>query len=566
MTTIIKKIKKGRTYYYAVESARVKGKPRIVWQKYLGTVQSLIHNADATKPPEPQESVIFQFGAVAALYRITQKLHLIETIDHHFPKRNQGPTIGQFIALAALNRAIDPKSKVQIGPWYEKTILKRIFTQPARAFSSQRFWDAMDTIDVEKIPLIEREIVKEAVDVFGIHPDYLLYDTTNFFTFINTFNDRNSLAQRGRNKAKRNDLRQVGLALLVTEDCHIPVMHQVYEGNITDTTIFAGLTDRIASAMRMLRSSVRDVTLVFDKGNISTDNLTRLHQRQISFVAALPSSHHRDLLEVPLSSYTPSSRFSGVRSWRTSREILGRECTVVMKYSETFYTRQLANFATTITKCTNKLHALSTELIVRREGKKKRGRKPTPSSVSKWVNQILCAQYMKDVFEISITKKKGAVTLQFSTNRDKITEISDRYFGKTILATNREDWSDEQIINAYHGQNEIEQAFKDMKDPSFLRWQPMSHWTNQKIRVHAFYCVLALMLAGLARYQLKQEGLEISTHKMLEQLSDIAEVAVLYPKTRGRQSKPYITLSRTNTLQRKMMRILQLDELHTKKG
>ena len=45
MATIIKKIKKGRPYYYAVVSKRVDGKPRIVWQKYLGTVDSLLLHA-----------------------------------------------------------------------------------------------------------------------------------------------------------------------------------------------------------------------------------------------------------------------------------------------------------------------------------------------------------------------------------------------------------------------------------------------------------------------------------------------------------------------------------------
>jgi transposase len=567
MATIIKKIKSGRPYYYAVESARVEGKPRIVWQKYLGTLESIVEQADRAKPPRPKEMVIFQFGAVAALYRITQILGLVETIDRHFPKRNQGPSIGQYIVLAAINRAIDPLSKVKIGPWYGKTILQRIFRHPVGAFSSQRFWDAMEAIDVGQIPRIEEEIIRRAVDTFGVTSDYLLYDATNFFTFIDTFNQRCQLAQRGRNKAGRHDLRQIGLALLVTNECHIPVMHTVYEGNLTDSTVFGRVTGRLARVMEMLRSSPDQVTIVFDKGNISSDNLERIQRERLSFVAALTSAHHKELLTVPLSDYrVTSTRLPGIKSYRTSREVFGRQCIVVVKFSERFYTRQLANFSVTITSCTNRLHSLSRDLLDWQEGRKKRGRKPTVASVQKRVQEILKAQHMKHVFDISIDRKKGLPVLTFSTNPESIREITEGFFGKTILATDREDWSDEAIIQAYHGQNEIEQAFRDMKEPVYLRWQPMGHWTDQKIHVHAFYCVLALLLTGLTRYRLRQAGLDLSVEKMLDQLSDIQEVALLYPKGKSVRPRVHFTLSKMNSLQKKMTQILELDRFHPEKG
>jgi transposase len=31
-----------------------------------------------------------------------------------------------------------------------------------------------------------------------------------------------------------------------------------------------------------------------------------------------------------------------------------------------------------------------------------------------------------------------------------------------------------------------------MKDPHVVSFGPMHHWTDSKIRVHVFYCVLAL--------------------------------------------------------------------------
>ncbi len=52
MASIIKKIKKGHPYYYAVQSARVDGKPRIVWQKYLGTIEAIVQRTELDKIPK----------------------------------------------------------------------------------------------------------------------------------------------------------------------------------------------------------------------------------------------------------------------------------------------------------------------------------------------------------------------------------------------------------------------------------------------------------------------------------------------------------------------------------
>ena len=48
------------------------------------------------------------------------------------------------------------------------------------------------------------------------------------------------------------------------------------------------------------------------------------------------------------------------------------------------------------------------------------------------------------------------------------------------------------ILAAYRGQSEIEACFRLMNDWDYMHFRPVFHWTDQKIRVHAFYCMLAL--------------------------------------------------------------------------
>jgi transposase len=70
-------------------------------------------------------------------------------------------------------------------------------------------------------------------------------------------------------------------------------------------------------------------------------------------------------------------------------------------------------------------------------------------------------------------------------------------FGKLILFSDSQDWTNEEILAAYRGQSHIEDAFRQMKDPQFVGWSPMFRWTDPMIRVHAFYCVIALALTSL---------------------------------------------------------------------
>src|SRR3989442_16034703 len=102
--------------------------------------------------------------------------------------------------------------------------------------------------------------------------------------------------------------------------------------------------------------------------------------------------------------------------------------------------------------------------------------------------------------------------------------------GKTILFTDNDDWTNEEIVAGYRAQQHIESAFRDMKNPHFLGWSPMFHWTDSKIRVHAFYCVLALTLTSLLQRALHGHGLDLSLSRMMELLGGIQEVLLLYPR------------------------------------
>ena len=121
MASIVCKNIRGNRYYYARECRRVNGKPKIVWQKYLGRADDIIATVTGKKTgvgPRPQEAVVSEFGATAALYDLARRLRVVEFIDRHVSKIKRGPSVGTYLLVAAINRCVAPRSKVKIGEWF----------------------------------------------------------------------------------------------------------------------------------------------------------------------------------------------------------------------------------------------------------------------------------------------------------------------------------------------------------------------------------------------------------------------------------------------------------------
>ncbi|MCG2795734.1 MAG: IS1634 family transposase [Actinomycetia bacterium] len=560
MSSIIKKKKKGRTYYYAAKSQRVNGKPRIVWQKYLGTVDAIVKRAEDSRPPEPKEAVIFELGGVASLLGIAGRLGLAEIINDVVPKRDQGPTVGHYMVLAAINRALCPLSKLAIGDWYEQTVLRRLWGFPKKAFSSQRFWDHMGMISEDAIEEVEERLARRVLSEFSLDTSMLLYDTTNFFTFLATTNDRASLPQRGHSKAKRHDLRQVGLALLATRDFQVPLLHKVYPGNIPDVALFPSLSSELAERYRKVTGQKADATMVFDKGNVSDDAMENLVVAQVHFVAALTASRFPELMATPQSEFSPVRGMPGSRAHVAETQLWGKECRLVVTYTESFFTQQLSGVTHNLAKCQKKLADLETRLSRWHEGKG-RGRKPTLKGTRKKVGEILSPQFIGDLIQVEVDQEEGLPRISYRVDHQALRRLTEERLGKNVLVTDRLEWSPPEIVESYRNLTSIEDAFKNMKNVDFLRWQPAYHWTDQKIQVHGFYCVLALMLSTLAGKVVREAGIDLSLPALLKELSSIREVAVIYPPGTLARPRDHTTLSRMSPRQKKLLELLDVGDV-----
>jgi transposase len=562
---------KGRKYYYAVESKRINGKPRTVNQIYLGTIEQLIANKlQADTPQPPKEVAVFEFGIVATCFKLAEKLNIVESIDQIVPKSGTGLSIGQYILIAAISRAVEPISKRACWDWYRQTCLPRLMVDAIRKkdLSSQRFWDHMHMVPVSAIPKIEKEISQKVIELYNLNLRFLIYDTTNYYTFIDTFNERNHIAKRGKNKQKRYDLRQVNLALAVTRDFHIPLFHKLYEGNTNDCKSFTSIVDELINRYKLLKKYCEDITIIYDKGNNSKKNQQKLDVSSYHFIGSLKLSEYPRLAAFDTTSkeFKPldNNRLKNVTAYRTTEVAFGKERTIVVTFSHSFYKKQKKTLLREIKKCNNNLKELQIKLQKRLDaravGKSLPGKPPTYKSVDDQVKTILKHQYMKDIFDVRIVENDELVKLDYHFLPEKFAEIQKTRLGKTILFTDQDKWSTTDIILGYRGQYRIEAAFKITKRGHFIAWQPTYHWTDQKLHIHAFYCVLSLLFISLAHRQVWQAGIEIGLPTLENELKSIKEVLTLQLPPSGKLEKAlfYRTLTKMTVQQQKIYEALEL--------
>jgi transposase len=247
-------------------------------------------------------------------------------------------------------------------------------------------------------------------------------------------------------------------------------------------------------------------------------------------VGSLPPAQHRELLAIPRRRYrvVDPERFVGLRAFETRVTALGGDYRVIMTHSDALHAKQHRGFDQTLAKATGRLSELAQRLARGRTRKDRPGVEAEITRITKprWVTRVL-------TWTLSGTGPKD-FALSFKVDQEARRQLEEELFGKRILFSDREDWSVADVVGAYRSQHHVESDFRQMKDRQVVSFSPMFHWTDQKIRVHVFYCVLALAVAKLMAREAQHSGLEMSVREMLSSLAGIQETVLLYKAERGR--------------------------------
>jgi len=541
VSSLYKKIINGKPYFYLREMARVDGKPKMVSERYLGSAADIVKAMDAAEAGMvPERTRHLAFGDVAAVWSLLTDLDVAAVIDDVVGARRSdaGASVGTCLALAALGRLVAPRSKKAFADWWAGTAGDRFTKISGKVLDHRKFWDAMHTVDADALQDISARLAARMIEGFDLDTSSVALDMTNFATYIDTTNDKAPIAQRGKAKQKRTDLRLVGLGMVVTRAGGIPLVWHAYPGNRPDVTQFPTLIEHLTQRYTNLADTDDNagtiwpsMTVVFDAGQNSTANFEHLRQSGLHYVGSVPPSDCPDLLALPAADRKPvdNKRYPGLTAIDTRREVYGQHRRVVLTHSQTLHEDQARSFTdTTLAKVGRQLDDLAATLA---RGKTRR----TPEQLTTEIEKITHNPWVHAVIDWELTGENPADRrLTWTTNTTKRQALEENIFGKRILITDHDHWTVADVVAGYRSQSEIEFGFRQLKNPHEVSFSPMYHWTENNIAVHTFTCVLALQLAHLLRLKARRAGHDLSVKALLDTLSGIGETVLIYPSTGGR--------------------------------
>ena len=340
------KKKKGRPYLYVREIARVDGKPKVVSQAYIGSPARVLSFATGQEQGAIKLK-IEEFGALWLAQQINHDIDICAIVDAVIPRadREKGPTIGEFFLYCIWNRMVEAVSKNKLTQWYKRTAIQHIRPVDINELTSQRYWEKWNRVSETSLRKIAKEFFARLWQLESPSADCLLFDTTNYYTFMAS-HTQSDLARRGKNKAGRHHLRQIGLGLLVARDSRLPLYHTVYPGNVHDSKQFEKIMDEMFAIVCGFDNTKERLTVVIDKGMNSQDNFAWIDEHsRVHFVTTYSTYFAQELASTHIERFEPVDIAKNQRlvedgmpeerllAYRTRGEYWGKQRAVVVTYN-----------------------------------------------------------------------------------------------------------------------------------------------------------------------------------------------------------------------------------------
>jgi transposase len=502
------KKKKGRPYLYVREMARVHGKPKVVSQTYIGSPARVLSLATGQEQ-ETLRLKVEEFGSLWLAQQLSKDIDLCAMVDGVIPPgdRERGPTIGEYFLYCVWNRMVEAVSKNKLAKWYKRTAIQHIRPVEINELTSKRYWEKWNRVSEASLREIARAFFERVWEVESPSADCLLFDTTNYYTFMAS-STPSDLARRGKNKASRHHLRQIGLGLLVARDSRLPLYYTVYPGNIHDSKQFEAIMDEMFGILCGLHNTKERLTVVIDKGMNSEDNYAWIDEHsRIHFVTTYSTYFAEELATTPLERFEPLDIAKNLRlleegmpeerllAYRSRGQYWGKNRAVVVTYNPA--TARKKNYT-----LQSKLETIRQELLVMRAKVKEKAPHWREPKVIQERYLRLCERLhiSSELFILQFHQSEDGLSMSFRKNPYNVSK-KQAMFGKNIIITDNTDWTTREIVEASLDRWQVENRFRLSNDDELVSTMPVRHWTDSKIRCHMFSCVVAM--SYLRRLELK---------------------------------------------------------------
>jgi hypothetical protein len=535
MAHLYKKVKKGHEYFYIRETQRVYGKPTTINQVYLGTadkVQEVLGKGGFS----PKE-----FGSVFALNELDRAMDLAGIINEILPpkKRVRGPSLGELVFYAALNRAIAPTSKRQLANWYETTDIQRIRPLRLESLNSQNFWNHWDRISDSDLDKIKTAFFKKVHSLLPSQPYRLVIEAANISAppKPSAFDgmpqpDQDFLAEHYAQQ-------QLGLALIAERGAGVPFYYQSFSGGLPVTGFYDHM-ERLLAKVSSLGVEIQDVTLLVNQQMDTAPLIEQIDAKEgMHFIASYGPEFAPELTEISLKDFRPlpgkrealpsyvGKEDEKILYYETQASFWNRPRRVIITFDPKSFHKSYQELGKKVTRVRKEM------VVLQQRYAQEATQRNAVDSVKTHLAQ-LChrLKISPALFQLNFSEEKGQPRLEFQLDHGEMAGVV-RHFGKNILITDHEDWGVEEIYGTCMTQAVLgpelgngkggngSRSYGNAKDNRSLFQKallPLYHWTDSKVRVHLFVCVAALTYLTLLCQRLAADGSKMTPSEAMEEL------------------------------------------------
>ncbi len=534
MAHLYKKVKKGHEYYYIRETQRVYGKPTTINQVYLGTADK-VQAALGKGGFSPKE-----FGSVFILNELDRLLDLAGIVNQILPpkKKTKGPSLGELVFYAAMNRAIAPTSKRRLASWYETTDIQRIRPLRLESLNSQNFWNHWDRIGVSDLEKISAVFFEKVYSLLPVPETHVLVEASNLYSASRA----NPAAgwELEEEEAADYSNQRVGLALLSERSAGVPLYYQTFHGGLAEGEFFDQGLEGLLARVSDLGISVKEATLILNPGFDPTAVIQKVDaDPKFHFIVSCSPESTPEMTKISLKEFMPLAGRSGKYSALGEREedrVLYYETQAVFwdRPRKVLITFDPKTFNRCYQELGKKVQKVRKEMLLLQQQYQQGLPAPGPQIVKDHLVQL--CQRLKlspTFFELNFYQESGYPRMDFQINhRQMASEV--RCFGKNIIITDHEDWSAAEIYETYARRYLSEvpggngKGTEVSENPFLTALLPLYHWTDSKIRIHMFVCVVALTYLALVCQRLKDADIKLPPKEVMEELRSVRTAIYSY--------------------------------------
>ena len=464
-------------------------------------------------------------GALPVLYALLETLQVHDIINRHCSTRAQVDH-GTVAQVLILNRLTMPLPLYHIADWLTRTVLVHVLGVPAAKFNDDRLGRTLDAIQphCQEIwqDVVQRALVQAEVDL-----NLIFYDLTAYILH-GDFAESEYAAFGFAHNTPMNK-RKFKNGLNVAADGNIPTAYAPWSGKTADLATVQKNMEQLRRFLARRGWPIEEVMIVGDRANLNDELALAYEERKIRYLAGLKTQKkvHRELLLA-----VPEEQFyvHPLTDERGPEGYWGRPCLVPFEHDD----RQVSHRGLRVlsgpmrTAHRRARAARLRELrLALREVEAKIGRphyRTVPAVQKRAETQLKQSSVGKFMQAQAYADENGRVRLRWWVNRYPLWQAMQRD-GRYLLVTNDWNLSPHEMLSLYRQKDGVEKRIQVSKQD--LKVSPVYLHKDKRIEAMLLVNMLALLAYSLLERQARQNGLQMTTRRIIAKLQSLDVVETL---------------------------------------